>query len=168
MNPTIIIIGGVSGTGKSTLAKELSKALSIPAFSKDELEAAVSRKGLCNNKDTKNVGYEILFTLVKNQIENNNSAIIDFIASKQRVKELWPGLLSSNFKYIECTCSNLDIHKQRIESRNRHISGWYELTWNDVLKTKKAFQPLQENHLILDSMDDLDDNIDKAIKYVSS
>ena len=167
MNPTIIVIGGISGAGKSTLAKELSKLLNIPSFSKDELEAAVSRKGLCNNKDTKNVGYELLSVLAQNQIDNNGSVIIDFIASKQRVMALWPKLLTNDIKYIECICSNVDIHKQRIESRNRGITGWYELTWSDVLKTKKVFQPLQENRLVLDSTNSLNDNIDKAIKYVS-
>lgn len=167
VNPTIIVIGGISGAGKSTLAKELSKLLNIPSFSKDELEAAVSRKGLCNNKDTKNVGYELLSVLAQNQIDNNGSVIIDFIASKQRVMALWPKLLTNDIKYIECICSNVDIHKQRIESRNRGITGWYELTWSDVLKTKKVFQPLQENRLVLDSTNSLNDNIDKAIKYVS-
>lgn len=167
MNPTMIVIGGVPGAGKSTLAKELSKELNIPAFSKDELEAAVSRRGLCNNKETKGVGFEIMAVLAKNQIENNNSAIFDFIASKSRIMEQWPELLESEIKYIECICSNEDIHRERIQSRNRNIEGWYELVWEDVLTIRKYFQPLMDDRLILDSVNDLNENVAKAIEYVS-
>ena len=166
MNPTIIIVGGVPGAGKSTLAKALSKELNIPTFSKDELEAAVSRVGLCNNKETKGVGFEIMAALAKNQIETNNSAIFDFIASKSRIMEQWPELLETDIKYIECICSNEYIHRERIQSRNRNIEGWYELEWKDVLTIKKYFQPLMADHLILDSVDDLGENVTKAIEYV--
>ena len=163
----MIIIGGVPGSGKSTLAKALSKELNIPAFSKDQLEAAVSRKGLCNNKKTKGVGFEIMGVLAKNQIETNNSAIFDFIASKSRVMEQWPELLENEIKYIECICSNEEIHRERIQSRNRNIEGWYELEWEDVLTIRKYFQPLMTDRLVLDSVDNLNENIAKAVEYVS-
>lgn len=167
MNPTMIIIGGVPGTGKTTLAKALSKELNIPAFSKDELEAAISRKGLCDSKNMRGVGYEIMSVLSANQIENGNSAIFDFIASKGRVTYLWPRLLESEMKYIECVCSNEGIHKERIESRNRNIEGWYELVWEDVIAIKRDFQPLVSEGLTLDAMNDLSVNIKLAIEYVS-
>ncbi|MFT5594831.1 MAG: adenylate kinase family enzyme [Oceanicoccus sp.] len=167
MNPTMIIIGGVPGAGKSTLAKGLSKELNIPAFSKDELEAAVARRGLCKNKETQGVGFEIMAVIAKTQIENDNSAIFDFIASKSRITEQWSELLESEIKYIECICSNEEIHKERIQSRNRNIEGWYELVWEDVLTIRKYFQPLMTDRLILDSVDNLNENIAKAIKYVS-
>lgn len=167
MNPTLIIIGGVPGTGKSTLAKALSKELNIPAFSKDELEAAVARKGLCNNKETRGVGFEIMAVLAKNLFENNSGAIFDFIASKHRTEEQWPHLLNYDVKYIECICSIVEVHKERIQSRKRNIEGWYELVWEDVLNVQERFQPLFTDRLILDSVNDLSKNIAMAIEYVS-
>lgn len=167
MNPTIIIIGGIPGTGKSTLAKALSKELNIPAFSKDELEAAISKKGLCDSKSTNGIGYEIMSVLSENEIENGNSAIFEFIASRDRVTELWPRLLEIDYKYIECICSNEDIHRERINSRKRNLEGWYELEWEDVLKIRNSFQPLVLDRLILDSMNSLNVNIKLAVEYVS-
>ena len=105
--------------------------------------------------------------LAKNQIENNNSAIFDFIASKSRVIEQWPELLESEIKYIECICSSEEIHRERIQTRNRNIEGWYELVWEDVLTISKYFQPLITDRLVLDSVDNLNENIAKAIEYVS-
>ena len=167
MNTVMIVIGGIPGVGKSTLANALSKGLGIPVFSKDELEAAVARKGICSSKDMHGVGYEIMATLAKSQIANGNSAIFDFIASKSRVNDLWPQLLNTDIKYIECICSNEDVHKERIQSRKRNIEGWYELTWEDVLSIKRNYQPLMSERLTIDSVNNLSTNIERAIEYVA-
>ena len=167
MSP-IIIIGGVPGTGKTTLANELSRILNIPAFSKDELEAAIARKGLSSNKEMKGVGYEIMSTLAKRQLKNDSSAIFDFIASGKRTAELWPDLNRIKYKFIECVCSNQETHKKRINSRVRNIEGWYELKWEDVLEIEKIYEPLRHDGLVIDSINDLAENTAKALKYVSS
>jgi predicted kinase len=167
VNPTMIVIGGVPGTGKSTLANALSKDMNIPVFSKDELEAAVVRKGLGSSKNMHGVGYEILASLATKQIENGNNCIFDFIASRNRVEELWPQLLEYDIKYIECVCTMEDVHKDRIQSRNRNIKGWYELTWEEVLNIKSNYQSLKPERLVLDSICNVDSNIKLAKEYVS-
>ncbi len=167
MYATMIVIGGIPGTGKSTLANALSNDMNVPVFSKDELEAAVVRKDLCSNKDMHGVGYEIMATLAKRQFGNDNSAIFDFIASRNRVEELWPQLLEIEYKYIECVCSNQDIHKERIDSRKRNITGWYDLAWEDILNIQSNYQPLMPERLILDSINNLNANVKMAKEYVS-
>lgn len=166
MNPTLIVIGGLPGTGKSTLANALSKRMNVPVFSKDDLEAAVARKGLASNKKMLGVGYEIMEALSKRSLENNNSAIFDFIASRSRVEELWPSLLESNFKYIACICSNQEIHKERVCVRERSIPGWYELTWQDILSIQSSYQSLKPESLVLDSVNNLNTNIKLAIETI--
>ena len=167
MNPTLIIIGGIPGTGKSTLAKALSRELKVPVFSKDELEASIVRAGLSEAKDMRGVGYEIMATLARNQIETGNSAIFDFIASSNRVINLWPDLLFESYIYIECICSDEKIHKDRIEERIRPIEGWYELCWDDVVNIKRVYRVLRTDRLVLDSINDFSDNIKLAVEYVS-
>jgi predicted kinase len=166
VNMAIIVIGGIPGTGKSTLANGLSMNLNIPVFSKDELEAAIARKGICSNKEMHGVGYELMATLAKNQITNGNSAIFDFIASRARVNDLWPQLLKTDIKYIECVCSDEDVHKERIQSRKRNIESWYELAWEDVLSIKGNYQSLMSECLIVDSINNLSANIERAKEYV--
>lgn len=166
MNTSMIVVGGIPGTGKSTLAIALSKSMNIPVFSKDELEAAIARKGICSSKDMHGVGYEIMASLAKSQIANGNGAIFDFIASRSRVNDLWPQLLKTDIKYIECICSDENVHRERISSRNRNIEGWYELTWEDVLNIKSTYQSLRSQRLTIDSINNLTDNIERAQEYV--
>jgi predicted kinase len=64
----LIIFSGLPGTGKSTLAEAVGKALEIPVFAKDWLEAALLRSGLRPTSADKSLGYagyELLTVLAK-------------------------------------------------------------------------------------------------------
>jgi predicted kinase len=166
MKPKIIIVGGVPGTGKTTLAELLSKEVEATCFSKDKLEAAILRRGLASKDSLNGVGYELLSEIAQTELDHNRSVILDSVASSQRVIEFWPHIIAQSIYYIECICSSEELHKERVESRSRNIAGWYEMTWNDILKIKKSYLPFSENRLVLDSVNDLSQNVEKAINYV--
>ena len=164
--PKIIIVGGIPGTGKTTISKALSEKAGISVYNKDKLEAAVVRRGLAGKYTLNGVGYELLAELALGEIEYNRSVILDCIASATRVSEFWGGLLAHEIRFIECVCSDEALHKERLESRKRNIPGWYELTWKEVASIKTSYQPFSENSLVLDSVDDLSKNIAMAIEYI--
>lgn len=168
MESSIIIIGGIPGTGKTTIANALSKKIDAPVFTKDLLEAAIVRSGIVSTGELKGVGYELLAVLAKNELNLGRSAILDCIASSNSIKRFWSGLTNQRVKYIECVCSNRELHKTRIESRVRGIPGWYEITWNDILKIEGSYHPCSETRLILDAKDKLESNINRALEHVCS
>jgi predicted kinase len=166
MAPRIIIIGGIPGTGKTTLAELLSNELGVSLFNKDKLEAAIIRRGLAKKNTLNGVGYELLAELAEGEINQGRSVILDCIASATRVQEFWSNITSQDIKYIECICSSISLHKERIENRELNIQGWYEITWSDIQSIKETYQPFSENRLILDSVESLSMNLKKAIDYV--
>ena len=46
ISPTLIVLSGLPGSGKTVLAESLSRALSVPIFSVDPIEAAMWRAGI--------------------------------------------------------------------------------------------------------------------------
>jgi hypothetical protein len=48
-------------------------------------------------------------------------------------------------------CPDLDIHRSRIETRRRDIPGWYELTWDDVQRSRSRWSPPPHSDLHIDS-----------------
>lgn len=162
----VIVVCGLPGSGKSTLARALAKKLHFPMFSKDRLEASIVENGLAKVNSLNNVGYSLLKSLVEEHINLQQSVVVDLIANRGRIKELWPSLLDMNFIALECICSNPDVHKKRVESRQRNLPGWYELTWQDVERASLEYVPLTASRLVLDSMKDITDNLEEAVQYV--
>ena len=168
MNPRIILIGGIPGTGKTTLCKEISSRLKIPYFNKDLLESALIEKEVCSLEGLNGVGYVLMERIAISELKFGRSVILDCVASSKRVHEHWGSFKDKNVKYIECVCSDHELHKTRLESRVRNIPSWYELTWNNVENIRKSYEPCFKEKLCIDSIKPIEQNIEQALEYVSS
>jgi hypothetical protein len=73
----------------------------------------------------------------------------------------------ASFHLIECICSDIAVHRSRVEGRMRAIPGWYELTWADVERGRQRYEPLPEPKLVLDAIEPLEHNIARAWTFVS-
>lgn len=70
---------------------------------------------------------------------------------------------------IETVCSDRDMHRQRIASRRRNIDGFiYEPSWADVEARAVEYETCDEDRLVLDAVDPLATNLERAITFVSS
>jgi predicted kinase len=167
----LIIFSGLPGTGKSTIAETLGRQLSIPVFAKDWLEATLLRTGLIPTLDAKPLGfagYELLSILAERQLMLNQSVILDSVAGTQTIRIQWHQLANqyaAQWHVIECVCSDEELHRLRLSGRQRRIPGWYELEWTQVEKAKQFYRPWEEEHLVLDMVNPIAENIVKARLY---
>ncbi|MBV7339871.1 AAA family ATPase [Chloroflexi bacterium TSY] len=171
----LILLTGLPGTGKSTLAKALSDKIQVPVFSKDIIEAALLRcdvKTACNGGQPVSYAvYEILFALAEQQLSLRQSCIIDCVASHPTVRkqfQLTAKQHHAKWLVIECICSDEEIHKTRLTTRKRNIPGYRELDWYHLLKTKERYVQWEESRHIVDSVNLLNDNIDAVLSYISA
>ena len=166
----LIVISGLPGTGKSTIAEQLGAGLGIPVFAKDWLEAALLLSGAVRHDQLGRVGYELLTTLAQRQLALGQSAILDSVASSIAIRTTWMQLANdhgADFYVIECICSDPETHRRRIEGRTRSIPGWHELAWADVERTSSQFAPWNEHRVVLDSMDSPETNIAAAFRHLA-
>ena len=162
----VIVIGGLPGTGKSTIAKELTRTTGFTLLSKDVIEAAVVTSGVCRIEQLNGVGYHLMKSLVQEQLTNHQPVILDFIASKQRVAEFWPELQLLPRLVFECVCDDVTMHRQRIESRVRAIPGWYELDWSQVEQIQEVYEPMQAQRQVLNSCIPVAENVKTIINCI--
>jgi len=167
----LIIFSGLPGTGKSALAEAVGRELGIPVFAKDWLEATVLRSKLIpaeTEKQLGSVGYDLLTVLAERQLSLGQSVILDSVASTASIRNIWSALgrkYSAGWFVIECVCSDIAVHRARLEKRQRHIPGWHELQWSEVEFVRSYYAPWSEERLILDSMHPLDTNIPAVLSY---
>ena len=167
----MIVLSGLPGTGKSTLAETIGKKLGIPVFAKDWLEAVLLKNGFSSSSDERDlgyVGYELLTVLAERQLMLGQSVILDSVASTQSIRKTWHGLANqyhAQWRVVECICSNETLHKERLKGRKRNIPGWHELKWADVEKVKLYFQKWDEDRLVLDMENPIEENISSVKSY---
>ena len=66
---------------------------------------------------------------------------------------------------IEVVCSDLALHRQRVESRASDIGGLKLPTWDDVMN--RPYEPWDREHLVLDTaVDSRDDLLERAAAHV--
>ena len=168
----LIVFSGLPGAGKSALAEATGRALGIPVFAKDWLEATLLRCELepANpEKPLGSAGYQLLTTLAERQLTFGQSVILDSVASTVTIRATWKKLAtqySADWRVVECVCLEEAIHRARIASRQRNIPGWHELTWQDVERVQSYYAAWQEPRLVVDTGAPLEQKLETIPAYL--
>jgi predicted kinase len=153
ISPTLIVLSGLPGSGKSVLAESLSRALAVPIFSIDPIEAAMWRAGLAKAQ-TGVAAYEVAQALADEHLRLRHSAIVDAVNPVEAPRAKWRNLAAKHrvsLKVIECVCSDETIHRQRIEGRVRSVAGTHELSWSRLLQRRAEYDAWTDPRLVLDT-----------------
>jgi len=164
----VIVVSGLPGCGKSTLAEGLAKKLSLPIFSVDPIESAVIQSGFKRGFETGLAAYLVAEALAAEQLKLDISVIIDAVNPVQEARDMWKQLAGAHaaaLTFIECTLDR-QIHRQRIEARVRNIEGIPEVTWQDVENRRGEYLEWHEERLILDTANPFENNLQQALKYL--
>lgn len=166
--PALIIVSGLPGSGKSTVAESLAAKLSIPHFSVDPIESAMLKSGLPRSFETGLAAYLVAETLAGQQLKCGLSATIDAVSGVQEARDMWHSLVCIHdaiLIIIECVLPR-EVHKQRIEARVRNMHGIPEVTWQDVEERRKTYLPWKEERLVLDMAPAHGESIQKTLDYI--
>ena len=167
----IVVVAGLPGTGKSTIAEALGRAIGVPVFAKDWLDATLRCSlGTANGHERIGfLGYELLTVLARRQMALGQSVILDSVVGPTAVRDQWRALAAeygAAWLVIECVCSDETAHRERLASRRRGLPDGYEVTWQAFLKVKARYTPWSEEVLVLDAAAPQEANIDAAIRYL--
>ena len=168
-SPTLIVLSGLPGSGKSTVAEGLSRTLSIPLFSIDPIEAAMWRGGLSKDQ-TGIAAYDVAIALADEHLRLGHSVIIDAVNPIEAPRAAWRSLAAkyrAEMKIIECVCGDEAVHRQRVEARVRNIAGMPEVTWDRVQRRRAEYEAWTDARLTLDtSAKSAEQLIAEALNYL--
>lgn len=166
----LIVIAGLPGTGKSTLAEQVARRLDIPLFSMDWLLGALTPFGGRAMKDLLGVGEELLTTLAVQQLSRGQSVILDAPVESPATRERWASLArraGAQFRVVVCVCSDQNEHRRRFEGRQRVIPGWHSTgEWSNVERRIVEFVPWDGPVLVLDTATP-GDHVTSVLHYLS-
>jgi predicted kinase len=167
----LIVFSGLPGAGKSTLAEAAGRALGVPVFAVDWLLGSLTPFGGYHLEELFTMGGELLTTLAYRQLALGQSAILDFPAEDLGTRTRWrilAGAAGAEFRVVICVCSDRELHRARLEGRERGIPGWHDAgNWANVERRLAEFPPWTGEVLTIDAVQPLSVNLATVLRYVT-
>ncbi|MCU1353298.1 MAG: hypothetical protein JWM05_2507 [Acidimicrobiales bacterium] len=167
----LVVVSGLPGVGKSTLADALGRELGAPVLSVDPIEASIWRSGIPPSFETGLAAYEVAATLAAHQLRLGMTAVADAVSSLEVARAMWRRAADRAgvaMRVIEVTCSDPVAHRHRLERRTRDIEGFPEPGWDTVERGRAEFEPWTEDRLVIDTMATPETNLAAALAYLRS
>lgn len=168
-HPVLIVMAGLPGAGKSTVAGAIAQALGCALLSVDPIEAEMWRAGIEQDQPTGLAAYVVAEDLAREQLRAGNDAIIDAVNDVEDARAQWTSVaaaLGRPVVFVEVFCSDPDVHRGRLESRRRGILGFPEPTWESVVARREGFERWPDVRLRLDSTRPLDEIVRESLAHV--
>ena len=147
----LIILGGLPGTGKSTIARELARQLSAVHIRIDSIEQALRDSGkVIGSLD--DAGYRVGYALAEDNLRLGRIVIADSVNPLPVTRDRWRDASRAagvGGVEVEIVCSDRNEHRRRVESRTPDIPGLRLPTWQEVVE--RDYQPWTRATMVIDT-----------------
>lgn len=146
----LIAFGGLPGTGKTTLARELAQRLSALYLRIDTIEQAILTSRL--SLDAGPAGYFVGYSVAADNLRLGLTVVADSVNPLTVTRDAWFEVAKTTgaaFVEIEVICSDPIEHRRRVELRTADISGHKLPSWQDVLD--RRYDPWLRKHIMIDT-----------------
>ena len=168
--PTLVLMAGLPGAGKTSLAYELGRELQWHVIDKDMYKEVLVKQGLDDN----NAGiaaYELSFAIARTVMKRQQASIILDTAAIQRfiiddVREIVDCIIGSRLKVILCVADR-DLRNERLRIRT-YKSTSIQVDPATTADYLQYFEHLPPDKLILFTNTPIEESLARAKKYVTN
>ncbi|MFF4360213.1 AAA family ATPase [Streptomyces sp. NPDC001604] len=147
----LIVIGGLPGTGKTTLARLLAARIGAVHLRIDTIEQAIVRSGLAQHP-LGPVGYTVGYALAEEHLQQGLTVIAESVNPLAITRDTWRDVGAKAGVpaiEVEVICSDPAEHRHRLTSRSIDIPDLPLPDWQQVLN--RDYEPWDREHVIVDT-----------------
>jgi predicted kinase len=147
----LIVFGGLPGTGKTTIARELARQLGAVHLRIDSIEQAL-RDDRAGRHSLDDAGYRVAYMIAADNLSIGRIVIADSVNPLPVTRDAWVAVAKrtrTRVMEVEIICSDPDEHRRRTENRVSDIPGLTLPTWQETIS--REYHPWVSSHLVVDT-----------------
>jgi predicted kinase len=144
----LIVLSGLPGVGKTTIARELAHSLAAIYLRIDSIEQALRQAGLV----VKAEGYVVAQAVAADNLRIGQTVVADCVNPWPLTRDEWRAVaeqMGVPVVEVEIVCSEEAEHRRRVESRVSDIIGHRVPTWQEVVE--RDYRSWDRPRLVIDT-----------------
>ena len=137
----LIVMTGLPGSGKSTVAKGLAADLGCAVISVDTIERGLRVAGVDPAQPIGLAAYAVANRLVDVQLGLGHTVIADAVNHHPEARQAWIDLAAKHgvdLRVIHVECRDESVHRQRLATRKHELRV---VPWERVLELRETWMP---------------------------
>ena len=161
----LIILGGLPGVGKTSIARLLAQRLAAVHIRVDTIEQAL-RSSNALVADIGPAGYMVTYSVAEDSLRVGRIVLADSVNPLKVTRDAWVSVAkraAAKAVEIEIICSDSVEHRRRIETRPSDIEGFELPTWEDVIG--REYDAWERLPIVVDTaVKSMDENVTALIQ----
>ncbi len=147
----LIVLGGLPGVGKTTIASELARLLGAVHLRIDSIEIAIRESGV-TVVSVDDAGYRVAYAVAEDNLRIGRTVVADSVNPWPVTRDAWRDVAKRaavTVVEVEITCSDREEHRHRVEQRLADTPGLSGPTWEQVLS--HDYRAWHRKHIVIDT-----------------
>jgi len=144
----LVVLSGLPGVGKTTIAREVARATDAVYVRIDSIEHALRSAGV----QVEGEGYAVAYAVAEDNLRLGRIVVADCVNPWPLTRSTWRSVAERagvRAVDVEIVCSDADEHRRRVESRTADITGHTLPTWSEVVE--RDYRAWNGEQLVIDT-----------------
>lgn len=161
----LIILAGLPGSGKTTLASALARRTGALHLRIDSIEQALARSAL-GIDPAEDAGYQVGYAVAEDNLRLGRTVIADSVNPVELTRAAWLATaerVGCKAAEVEVICADPAELRARVEGRASDLPGLGLPSWQQVLE--REYQPWNRERIVIDTAGrSVDDCVERLLR----